>query len=148
MGVSAFVCEYDVYKIIVLCDFFFRGNSMVYFLIAFGLMCLQDSGVASRAVIATLFGIFSILTFWCICTPWRKQVPSYADKPQRTILTFEEDSAKRKEKGFKFTREDSDTTKSQPTKLPALRTTFKAPFKKLRRDNSNMGEKEMPMSNI
>ena len=129
-----------VFKTIVLCGCI-RDNSMVSFLIAFGFMCLQNSGVATRSVIATLCGTILILTFWCIWTSWKKQESSYADKPKRTILTFEEDHVK-KEKGFKFTREDSDITKSQPNKLQvlqsrtlsSLKAALKFPFKKLRRD--------------
>ena len=112
---------------------------MVSFVIAFGFLCLQDSGVDTRSVIATLCGIILILTFWCIWTSWRKQAPSNADKPERTTLTFEEDHAKRKKKGFKFKREDSDTLSqvdSQPTERSkprsmtlSLTTVLKLPFK-------------------
>ena len=119
---------------------------MVSFLIAFGFTCLQDSGVATRSVIATLCGIILILTVWCIWTSWKSQDPSDAEKPKRTILTFEEGHAK--QKGFKFRRadsDDSDTTKSKPTKLPSLeslKTTLKAPFKKFRRGNSKKAAEE------
>ena len=120
VGVSAFVCECDVFKPIFLCGCI-RDNSIVSFLIAFGFMCLQDSGVATRSVIAILWGTILILTFWCIWTLWSKQEPSCADKPKRRILTFEEDHV-RKEKGFKFTREESDITKSQLNKRQVLRS--------------------------
>lgn len=117
---------------------------MVSFLIAFGFMCLQDSGIATRSVIAILCGIILILTFWSIWTSWKNQEPSNADEPKRTTLTFEEDNAKRKKKGFKFRREDSDNTNPQPNRRPARRsrtlstlaTSLKVPFKKLRRDSS------------
>ena len=121
---------------------------MVSFLIAFGFTCLQDSGVATRSVIATLCGIILILTFWCIWTSWKSQDPSDAEKPKRTILTFEEGHAK--QKGFKFRRADSDTTESQPTKRPSLeslKTTLKAPFKKFRRGNSKKAVEE-PIEDI
>jgi hypothetical protein len=121
---------------------------MVSFLIAFGFMCLQDTGIDTRSVIVILGGIFLILTFWCIWTSWRNPEPSNADEPKRTaILTFEEDHVKR-EKGFKFTREGSDTTKLEPEPEPELPTRrsrtlsimattfFKAPIEKLRRDSS------------
>lgn len=139
-------------------EFFFRDNSMVSFLIAFGFLCLQDTGVDSRSVIGTLGGIILILTIWCIWTSWRYQEPSNAEKPKRTTLTFEEDRVKQKEKGFTFTRKVDSDTKSQPTKRPlrrfrtlsSLTTTLKHPFKKLRRDTSkrevdestNIGENE------
>jgi len=117
--------------------------SMVSFLMAFGFMCLQDSDVTALSVIGTLLGILLILTFWCIWTSWRNQEPSpKADKPERTTLTFEEDHAKRKKKGFTFKREDSDATKAQPTKrrkrsrtLSSFTTPLKVPFNKLRCDS-------------
>lgn len=119
---------------------------MVSFLIAFGFTCLQDSGIASRSVVATLCGIILILTFWSIWTSWRNQEPSDADQPKRTILTFEEERAKRKEKGFnfKFKKDDLDDTKSQPTKrvLRSLKKAFKAPVKKLSRDKSKKAAEE------
>ena len=129
-------------KLCLMC--IFRNNSMVSFLIAFGFMCLQDSGIATRSVIAILCGMILILTFWSIWTSWRNQEPSHADEPKRTTLTFEEDHVKQKEKGFKFRREESDTTETQrkrpPTRrsrtLSSLRTSLKVPFKKLRRDSS------------
>jgi len=117
---------------------------MVSFLMAFAFMCLQDSGVATRSVILTLCGIILILIVWCIWTSWKKQESSNADKPKRTTLTFEEDHAKRKQKSFEFTRDDSDT-KPQPTKRPARRrsmtlssltTTLTVPLKKFRRNSS------------
>jgi hypothetical protein len=134
---------------------------MVSFLIAFGFTCLQDSGVASRSVIATLCGIILILTFWCIWTSWRNQEVS-AEEPKRTILTFEEDHAMRKEKGFKFTREDSETTEPQPTEphptkrpvfrsktLSSVTTALKVPFTKLRRDSSMKAvDESMEMESI
>ena len=116
---------------------------MVSFLIAFGFTCLQDSNVATRSVIATLCGIIMILTVWCIWTSWKNQDPSDAEETKRTILTFEEDHAK--QKGFKFSRADSDTTKSKPSKRPSLeslKTTLKAPFKKFRRGNSKKAAEE------
>ena len=117
---------------------------MVDFLIAFGFMCLQNSGVVTRSIIATLCGIILIPTFWCIWRSWRNnQEPSNAEEPNRTTLTFEEDRVKSKEKGFTFMRDDSDT-KSQPTIRPKRRSrtlsfmtnTLKVPFQKLRRDSS------------
>ena len=126
---------------------------MVSFLMAFGFMCLQDSDVATRSVIATLLGIILILIFWCIWTSWRKQEPSKSDKPERTTLTFEEEHAKRKTKGFTFKRlgEDSDTTKTQPTKRPKRSRTLssfktslkKVPFNKLRCDSSKKAVEEI-----
>ena len=129
--VSAFICGCNVFKTIVLCGYF-RNNSIVSLLIAFGFMCLQDSGVATLSVVGTLWGIMLILTFWCIWTSWTRRYdePREADQPKRTILTFEEDHTKRKEKGFKFKREDSET-KPQPTGRPKRRL----PFKKFRHDN-------------
>jgi len=118
---------------------------MVSFLIAFGFLCLQDASIATRAVIAVLFGIILILTFWCIWTSWRRnQEPSNAEEPNRTTLTFEEDHAKQKEKGFRFKRVDSDT-KSQLSKratLSSLTTTLELPFKKFRRDSSTEAVEE------
>ena len=116
--------------------FFFRDNSMVDFSIAFGFMCLQDSGVATRSIIATVCGIILILTFWCIWTSWRNQKSSSkVDKPKQMTLTFEEDCVKYKEKGFTFTREKNSDINSQPTKLPKLRSrntsTMKTDFKKI-----------------
>jgi hypothetical protein len=118
---------------------------MVSFLIAFGFMCLQDTGVDTRSVIVILGGIILILTFWCIWTAWKNQEPSNADEPKPTAtLTFEEDHVKR-EKGFKFRREGSDTTKLEPQPklltrrsrtLSFMATTLKAPFEKLRRGRS------------
>ena len=125
----------------------FRDNSMVSFLIAFGFMCLQDSGVSTRSVVGTLCGLILILTFWCILTSWKNWGNERSsDKSDRTTLTFEEDHAKRKEKGFKFKREGSVTESqvdSQPTERPrprsttlSLTTALELPFKKLRRDSS------------
>jgi hypothetical protein len=148
VGVSAFVCKGDVIITIVLYECF-CANSMVSFLMAFGFTCLQNSGVATRSVIAALCGIIFILTFWCIWTSWRNQEASDVSEPKRTILTFEEDHAKRKGKGFKFTREDLDTTKSPPTKRPVTTTPspvlddrLKVPFTKLRRHSSKKADEE------
>ena len=105
VGVSAFTCECNIFKTIVLCGCF-RDNSVVFFLIAFGFMCLQNSGVAARSVIVTVCGIILILAFWCIWTSRRKREPSNADGPKRTTLNFEEELAKRKKKGFIFKRQD------------------------------------------
>jgi len=114
---------------------------MVSFLIAFGFMCIQDSGVATRSVIYTLCGIILILTIWCIWTSWANQELSNGEEPKRTILTFEEDHAKRKEKGFTFRREDLDTSKLQPERPPrrsrtlsTLTSALRVPFRKLRCD--------------
>ena len=103
--------------------------SMVSFLMAFGFMCLQNSDFITCSVIGTLCGIILILTVWCIWTSWRKQESSKADKPKLTTLnlTFEEDHAKLKQKGFEFTREESDTsdtsdTSQQPTERSASRS--------------------------
>ena len=112
-------------------------DSMVFFLMAFGFMCLQDSGVLTRSVIVTLCGVILILIVWCIWTSWRKQEPINVDKPKRTILTFEEDHAKLKPKGFKFTRDNSDTIPRparRSTTLSSLKTALKLPLKKFRRD--------------
>ena len=143
VGVSAGVNVLK--KLLFLCEkfYFFCDNSMVDFLIAFGFMCLQDSGIATRTIIATVCGIILILTFWCIWTSWRNQESCSADIPGRTTLTFEEDRVKDKEKGFTFTRENSDI-KSQPAKRPKLRsrtlstmkTALKVPLQKLRRGSS------------
>ena len=122
---------------------------MVSFLIAFGFLCLQDSGVDTRSVIAILFGIILILTFWCIWTSWRKQEPSNADKPERTTLTFEEDHATRKKKGFKFKREEESDNKSEVDSQPAEPSRLRSmtlslmelPFK-FRRDSSKKGVDE------
>jgi hypothetical protein len=134
---------------------FFRDNSMVSFLIAFGFLCIQGSGVSTRSVIVILCGIILILTFWCIWTSWRNPEPSNSKpnaKPKRTTLTFEEERVKQKEKGFTFTRKNSDT-KSQPTgtKLPdrssTLSSSFTTAMKKLRRDSSKKAvEEEIEMS--
>ena len=124
---------------------------MVCFLLAFGFMCLQGSGIPTRSIIATLCGVILILTAWCVWTSWRDPESSDADGPKRTTtLTFEEEHAK--QKGFKFTREnsESDTTKPQPptvTERPAARRSMTlsslaptlklpSPLKKIRRDTS------------
>jgi len=120
---------------------------MVSFLIAFGFLCLQDTGIAPRSVIVILCGIIFILTSWCIWTSWRNQEPSNADEPKRTTLTFEEDHAKRREKGFKFKRDDSDTTTTPQARrrsktLGSLKTTLKVPLDKLRRNSSKKVDSE------
>ena len=112
---------------------------MVSFLIAFGFMCLQDAGIASRSVVAILCGIILILTSWCIWTSWKNQESSNADEPKSTTLAFEEDHAKQKEKGFRFKRDDSDTKSQHTSKcrtLSTLSTTLELPFKKFRCDSS------------
>ena len=115
---------------------------MVSFLMAFGFMSLQNSDFITCSVIGALCGVILILTVWCIWTSWRKQESSEADKPKRTslTLTFEEDHAKIKQKGFEFMRsvsEDLDTSKQQPTERSASRSmSFTNPLKKLRRDTS------------
>ena len=119
---------------LIICGCFFR-DSILSFLIAFGFMCLQNSDVVTRSVIATLGGIILILIIWCIWASWRNQEPSNADKPnKRTTLTFEEDHVKSKEKGFTFMRDDLET-KSQPTMRPNrtllfMKTTLNIPFQK------------------
>jgi hypothetical protein len=130
-------------------------DSMVYFLIAFWFMCLQNSSIATRSIIVTVCGVLLILTVWCIRTSWEEQPPPNADEPKRTTFSFEEDHAKQKSKGFRFKR---DTVEPKPAKRPArrrstllsdLKTTWK---RKIRRDTSkttvdaSINEKEKSFS--
>ena len=146
VGVSASVCEFINH---VSC---FR-DSMMSFLMAFGFMCLQNSGVPTLSIIGTLCGVILILTVWCIWTSWRKQEPSNADKPKRTTLTFEEDHAKQKSKGFEFTRDDCHDSDTKPktikrlalrsvTKWSSWTTTLKLPLEKFRRGTSKIAVEE------
>jgi len=113
---------------------------MVSFLIAFWFESLQDSSAATRSVVVTVCGVVLILIVWCIRTSWEEEEPCNAQL-QQTTLTFEEDHAKRKPKGFAFTR---TTTTPHPIKRPARRrstllsltATLKAPLQKIRRGTS------------
>ena len=108
---------------------------MVFFLVAFLLTCLQDSGPATRSVIVTVSSLILILTIWCIWTSWEQQAPCNAEHVEDS-LSFEKEHAKKRLKGFKFER---DTPPSPP--LPSRSMTLlsklpKLPFNRLRRSET------------
>jgi hypothetical protein len=107
---------------------------MVSFLVAFWFSCLQDSSAATRSVVVTVCGVILILIVWCIRTSWEEQEPCNAQLHQ-TTLTFEEEHAKMKPKGFEFRR---TSTKPHPIRRPARRrSTLIASLKeKIRRGTS------------
>ena len=75
---------------------------MVSFLVAFLLMCLQDSSIVTHSVIGSLCAVIAVLVAWCIWTSWEKQPASDAETPDE-LLSFEEDNAsEERSKSFAF----------------------------------------------
>ena len=109
---------------------------MVFFLVAFLLTCLQDSGPATRSVIVTVSGLILILTIWCIWTSWEQQAPSNAEHVEDS-LSFEKEHAKKRLKGFKFERDTRPPSPPLPSRSMTLLSKLpKLAFNRLRRSQT------------
>ncbi|KAF8814751.1 hypothetical protein BYT27DRAFT_7334287 [Phlegmacium glaucopus] len=90
--------------------------SMVSFLTAFLLMCLQNSGIVDRTIIGSLSGVIAVLIAWSIWTTREKQLASDAKAPDE-LLSFEQDDDSEKiSKKFTF-----EVVVPEPTEPSALR---------------------------
>lgn len=75
--------------------------SMVTFLVAFLVLCFEDSNIITITSIGSLGGVITVLVVWCIWTSWEKHPPSDA-QPCEKLLSFEEDDDT-EERSKKFT---------------------------------------------
>jgi len=76
--------------------------SMVSFLVAFLLLCFEDSNVITLTSIGSLGGVITVLVVWCIWTSWEKHPDSDAH-PSEKLLSFEEDDeSEERPKKFNF----------------------------------------------
>ena len=76
---------------------------MISFLVAFLLLCFEDSNIITLTFIGSLSGLITVLVIWCIWTSWEKHPHSDA-QPSEKLLSFEEDDGS-EERSKKFTFE-------------------------------------------
>ena len=77
--------------------------SMVSFLVAFLLLCFEDSNIITLTTIGSLGTVITVLVVWCIWTSWEKD-PVSDEEPSEKLLSFEEDDDT-EERPKKFTFE-------------------------------------------
>ena len=83
--------------------FFFSSLlfSMASFLVAFLLLCFEDSSTVTLSLIGSLSGVIAVIVVWCIWTSWEKHPISDA-QPSEKSLSFEGDEDDSEERPKKF----------------------------------------------
>ncbi|KAF8814754.1 hypothetical protein BYT27DRAFT_7205709 [Phlegmacium glaucopus] len=95
--------------------------SMVSFLTAFLLMCLQDAGIVDRTIIGSLSGVIAVLIAWCIWTSWEKQPDSDAKEPEESLSFEQDDESEKISKKFTFEVVVPEPTEEpQPSAFPSF----------------------------
>ena len=90
----------------------FTQYSMVSFLVAFLLLCFEDSDTVTYSLIGSLSGVVTVLVAWCIWTSWEKHPESDA-RPSEKSLSFEDDDSEERPKMFTF-----EVVMPEPTEEP------------------------------
>ena len=76
--------------------------SLVSFLVAFSLLCFEDSNIITLFSIGSLSGVIAVLVVWCTWRFWEKH-PVYVAEPSEKLLSFEkDDGSKERPKKFAF----------------------------------------------
>ena len=76
--------------------------SMVSFLVAFLLLCFEDSDTVTLSLIGSLSGVITILVAWFIWTSWEKHPVSDAQPSEKSLSFEEDDDSEEKPRRFTF----------------------------------------------
>ena len=80
---------------------FHSDTSLISFIIAFLLLCFENSDIITLSFIGSLSGVIAVLIVWCIWRFWGKHPVSDA-QPSEKLLSFEEDDWDERRKKFTF----------------------------------------------
>jgi hypothetical protein len=103
------ICVTDVEVSDLICSVIARPShisspniSMVSFLVAFLLLCFEDSNTVTLSLIGSLSGVITVLVAWCIWTSWENHPVSDAQPSEKSLSFEENDDLEERPKKFTF----------------------------------------------
>lgn len=75
---------------------------MASFLVAFLLLCFDDSSTVTLSLIGSLSGVIAIMVAWCIWASWEKPPISDAHSTEKLLSFEDDDEAEERSKKFAF----------------------------------------------
>jgi len=76
--------------------------SMVSFLVAFLILCFEDSDIVTLTLIGSLSGVITVLVVWCIWANWEKHPDSDAQPSEKSLSFENDDDSEERSKKFTF----------------------------------------------
>jgi hypothetical protein len=75
---------------------------MVSFLVAFLILCFQDSDIVTLILIGSLSGVITVLVVWCVWASWEKHPDSDAHPSEKSLSFEDDDDSEERSKKFTF----------------------------------------------
>ena len=80
----------------------FHSNiSMVSFIVAFLIVCFEDSNIITLSSIGSLSGVIAVLVVWCIWRSWEKH-PVFVAEPCAKLPFEKDDGSEERPKKYAF----------------------------------------------
>ena len=75
---------------------------MVSFLVAFLILCFDDSDIVTLTLIGSLSGVIAVLVVWCIWANWEEHPASDAEPSEKSLSFENDDGSEERSKKFTF----------------------------------------------